>query len=170
MKNLFYFLSLIFLFSACNQQELTTELPTDGTLSGNWFRMITNRVFIGPGQDPIERGETHFILSFTDDGQFSYKTVTLGLYEGTNPTDTSAWTIDTGTYILNDDEIEISLEDYIWWDSFYEDMTEPETIDIQNSQKYKDVRHTIISNRLKFEYSNLTIEGFEENVEEFERQ
>lgn len=168
-NTLVQFLSFTFIFLLTASCQKNNE-NYSSDLTGEWFRKIPNSVWAGQGQPIVERGETHFILAFKDDGSFFYETITLGIYEGTTLSDTSAWSKNTGTFEVSGSQLNIQLESRIWWDAFYEDMDTPDTLDISHAQIYKDATYSVDLDSLTFEYQNLTVEGFEEHLEYFKKQ
>lgn len=145
----------ILILSSCNKED-SSMMPTNvDELEGSWFRSYSNRVSGGPNQSSFERGELHITITFRENGEFIHNTTFLGLYEGTSDDDTTAVIIESGTYTVQNENIEILLDKRIWWDSFYEDMEDFEESNY-NPNKYKDMTFEIINEELKLEYLMIT--------------
>ena len=150
----------ILLSSSCSN-ETSSIMSNLEELEGIWFRSYPNKVWGGHNQPSFERGETHVRLTFQDNGEFIYNRTVLGLYENTLIEDTTAIVIESGTYSLDEETIEIVLNKRIWWDSFYADMVGFEESGV-NSKRFMDVTFEIISDELNLVYFTATDEIYDE--------
>ena len=94
-------------------------------------------------------------FSFKENEEFEYSRTVLGLYEGSAPTDTSALSIELGTYTADENTIDIELTKRFWWDSFYENMEDLEESGV-NANRYMEVSYEIIDGALHIVYFTLT--------------
>ena len=145
------FTSILLSTSSCKKE--TVIAPED--LEGTWFRSYPNKVWGGRNQPSFERGEAHIRITFRDNGEFIYNRTILGLYEGTSIEDTTAIVIESGTFSTEEGTIDITLNNRIWWDSFYKDMEEFETSGV-DPNRYTDVTFEIINEELNLVYFTAT--------------
>lgn len=126
------------MIGSCDNDPSPVVTTDPAELMGTWVRTFPNRVGGATSDSPvIERGETHIIITFKDNGEFVYNRTTLGIYAGTSPKDTSSIRIESGNYLADDGNIDVVLDRLIWWDSFYTDM-----------EGFEEA--PVIPNRLKF--------------------
>lgn len=145
----------ILLFYSCDKGSSSNTMVSLEDLEGSWFRSYPNSVWGGPNQPSFERGEAHIRIRFSDNGNFIYNRTILGLYEGTTIVDTNSIVIESGTFSLEEETIDIVLHKRIWWDSFYEDMEDFEESGV-NSNRFMDVTVEIINKKLNLEYFTAT--------------
>ncbi len=149
MKNaklLVFLLSIIILSISCNK-----ESSDQGELEGIWFHSVRNLVWGGPNEPSFERGESHIAVTFTNEGEFIYKRIVLGIYEGTSISDTSFIAFESGIYTVENEKIDISLNQRLWWDAFYGNMDSLEHSGF-DPKKFKDVTISFTDLELKLQY------------------
>ncbi len=137
--------NFILLVSCQNNSSQTDELE------GVWFRSYKNKVWDRATNTSFERGETHVTLSFMEDGSFTKNRTVFGLYDGTSIQDTTAIVIENGTYSLDNENIDITLTQRLWWDSFYGDMEGLEESGF-NAHRYQYMTYNIIESELFIQY------------------
>ena len=174
------FLTLTLFIASCDEDNMAMS-PSQSTkpcnvscelseqVIGRWQRVIANSIWQGRDLPAKEMGETHFYLTFDMDGSFSYHTITLGIYENTLPTDTSAWVNEVGTYVISDQDISIDLQDQIWWDAFYTDMIYPDTLEVIANGRFDETSVVVENDILHLSYVSNGWEGLELSEEEFIR-
>jgi hypothetical protein len=138
MRKTIILVFLLPMFISCNKDNTTLGSFIDvsyADLVGDWFRSEPTRVWSAEDENKV-RGETHYTVSFYENGAFEYNRTTLGLYEKTTIEDTTGFRIQHGSYVLNENQIEIDIDVYTWFDTFYGDMIEPETNYYDSNYKF----------------------------------
>lgn len=153
MKNFLLLLLAFICLSSC-----TKKPASDVELVGDWFRSHPIDVWGGHDQPSFERGENRYLMTFSEDGNFIFDRRTFGLYEGTTLDDLNGFKTEYGNYTLNGNIIDIRITHYEWYDTWHEDMTEPETIILQSSHKWRflDATGEIDDEQLTFRYHQTT--------------
>ncbi len=150
-----FFLTSILLLNSCGKESSTTIERIPHELEGTWFRSFPNKVWVGHNEPIIERGETHIRVTFHDTGEFEYNRTVLGLYKGTTMDDTSAISVELGTYSPEEESIEIILEKFFFWDSFYGDDVWISEGNV-NPSRFKDASYEIHGDELNLVYFTFT--------------
>lgn len=154
---LFSFIFLMIL-SSCTDEIEPVVMVEELSPFGSWDRTDPQFVAIGP-TEIIERGELHTILQLRDDGIFSFKRVTIGIYLDQNPEDTSAFREDLGTFVIEDDSIHVDLHTRVIWDSFFGDNQKPDSTENLYGGLFRDATYQILEDSLFLNYHNLERHG-----------
>jgi len=157
MKNILLLFLAIACCSSCTK-EAKINIEFEKELVGDWFRSHPINVWGGHGEPNFERGERRYTMTFKEDGSFILDTRTFGLYEGTTLDDLNGFKTEYGSYTLDGNIVDIRLTHYEWFDTWYPDMTESETITLESGFKWRflDATGEIEEDQLTFKYHQTT--------------
>jgi hypothetical protein len=118
----------------------TPSTDSETSLIGNW----SVRESLGPGYYTTQ-------LTFAGDGTFTDAVRNFGSYPGQSKDDLSSYTIMSGTYKVEGDQLQTNITHIAVWDRFY-GANSPETVQTVNTTVFDQTHFRIVGPMLTLDY------------------
>ena len=131
---------VLYLAVVAGTTSCTSSTSSEASLIGNWAVSES----VSPGHYTTQ-------LTFAGDGTFTDAVRIFGSYPGQSSNDLSSYSIMSGTYKVEGDQLQTNITHTVVWDRFY-GANSPETVQTVNTTVFDQTHFRIVGPMLTLDY------------------